>query len=183
MNFSYGNEPHPPSLGADYVRYQYYVAAPKPRITVVHEQTRDVQPFADRDSLAQRLFHDEPSSPLDPLAMPAQRADIQNRQMHLLLEHLAARHAINYYMRRDLQYEECRLHAQLDEIRERPSRMGKEGRFEGDLIKQIQQLRKEYQAETVACWRDTSRILSDICDRWTEYSDQSRRARLMDIDL
>ena len=182
MNFSYGTPPTESEFTTSHY-YSYYRPGSPKRFEIVEEPKYITQPLADRDSLTSKLFQVAPSAGGDAFAIPAERAQLQERQMHLLLEQLAARHSINYHIRKDLQYEECRIRSQLNDIRDRPIGMGREGRFESDLIKQIQQIRKEYHSESIACWRDTTRMLSDICDRWTEYSDESRKARMMDLDL
>lgn len=182
MKFSYATPPAEPEFEAAHY-YSYYRPNTPPKFEIVEEPKFITQPLADRDSLTSKLFDAGPANSSDAFAIPAERAQLQERQMNLLLEQLTARHAINYNIRKDLQYESCRLNSQLDEIRDRPIGMGREGKFESDLIKQIQQIRKEYHAESIACWRDTTRILSDICDRWTEYSDESRKARMMNFDL
>ena len=182
MNFSYGTPPTEPEIASSHY-YSYYRPGRPTKFEIVEEPKHITQPLADRNSLTSKLFEADPSSGGDAFAIPAERAQLQGRQMNLLLEQLAARHSINYHIRKDLQYEECRVSAQLDDIRDRPVGMGREGKFESDLVKQLQQIRKEYHAESIACWRDTSRMLSDICDRWTEYSDESRKARMMNLDL
>lgn len=182
MNFDYGTPPTGPDFASSHY-YSYYRPDRPLRFELIEEPKHITQPLADQKTLTSKLFEAPPATGGDAFAIPAQRAHLQERQMDLLLEQLAARHAINYHIRKDLQYEECRIRAQLDDIRDRPVGMGREGKFESDLIKQIQQIRKEYHSESIACWRDTSRMLSDICDRWTEYADESRKARMMNLDL
>ena len=186
MNFNYGIEPetavHGPAYER-YVRYGYSAGAPTQKIEVIEEPAHPLHPLQDQDSLTARLFSDSANAVADPLEFAGDRARIGKQQVYLMLDQLAARHAINYSIQKEIEYSECRIGAQLDEIMERPFHLGNEGRFEGDLLKQLEQLKKERRAEDVSCWRDATRILSDICDRWTDYADESRKARLMDFDL
>ena len=182
MQFNYGGSNSGSAGGAAGRHYRYYSEYRPPKFELVKDPHRPTQPFEDQDSLVRRLFEADKGS-ADPYQFPAQRADLHHRQMDLQLELLGARHAINYEIRKQIEYEECKVRARLHEIHDRPVEFGREGRFETELLKQLQQMRKERQAESVACWRDTSRLLTDICEHWTEYADQSRKARLMDDGL
>jgi hypothetical protein len=71
----------------------------------------------------------------------------------------------------------------LDEMRTRPFPLGMGSRQATELEKQLIELSKERWAEEVGCWRDTGRIFSDLLDHWSDYSDQSRKARLIDFGL
>ena len=178
MQFDYGSSNNAwQAADAAHAHYRYVAEYTRPKMEIVKEPQRPTQPFEQPDSLVSRIFSDQPVLNDDPLLFPAQRAGLHRRQMELQLELLGARHAINYEISKQIEYEECRVRAKLDEIQKRPLGYAREGRFESELIKQLQQLRKERQAEGVACWRDTSRILSDLCESWTEYADDSRKAR------
>ena len=184
MHFNYGHPTNPalPDGGQDQYRYESQYLPPK--MEILKEPYRPTQPFEKQDTLVDRMFGSAAGRvTADPWQFPAQRADLHHRQMDLWLDMLGSRHAINYQIRKEIEYEECAARARLDEIQSRPIEAGREGKFETELMKHLQHLRKERQAESVACWRDTSRILSDLCESWTEYADQSRKSRLMNDGL
>jgi len=183
MQFNYGDEGSGWQRTMEHERYRYVSEYSRPKFEIVKEPARPTQPFEKQDSLVERIFADTPAPNADPLLFPAQRADLHHRQMDLQLELLGARHAINYEIRKQIEYEECKVRARLHEIHDRPVEFGREGKFETGLLKQLQQLRKERQAESVACWRDTSRLVSDLSERWTEYADESRKARWLEDGL
>jgi hypothetical protein len=183
MEFNYGHSRNPWLPEAAREEYRYVSEYKQPRIEIVKESSRPTQPFERQDSLVDRMFGKGADITADPWLFAAQRADLNHRQLEFMLELLGSRHAINYQIRQEIEQEECEVRARLDEIQSRSIWAGREGKFETELMKELQRLRKDRQAESVACWRDTSRILSDICDRWTEYADESRKARLMDDGL
>jgi len=133
--------------------------------------------------LTDRIFAAGPVGPADATAFPEERARELGEQLCLQLEQLASRHAISYEIRRDIDYEETMVRSKLDQIEQLQLYYGRGTKFESDLIRQLHALTKERWAEEVACWRDTGRILSDICEHWSAYSDQKRKARLMQFDL
>lgn len=184
MNFNYGNTNDTGLPQTDQDRYRYESQYLRPKFEIVKETYRPTQPFDNQDTLVERIF-DKGTSRITaaPWLFPAQRAYLHHGQLDLWLELLGSRHAINYQIRKEIEYEECEVRARLDEVQSRPMWAGREGKFETELTKQLNQLRKERLAESVSCWRDTSRILSNICESWTEYSDESRKARLMDDGL
>ena len=127
--------------------------------------------------------HQDREAALDPLNFPGERARLQNHQIHFLLDHLAARHAISYEISRNIDYQEASVSSRLDEVRTWPFPGGSTSKRASELEKQLIDLNKEQWAEEVACWRDTGRILTDVFEHWSEYSEHSRRGRLMDFDL
>lgn len=183
MNFNKDYSRNIPSLGAEYVQYLYRVEYTRPKFEIVKEPYRPAQPFGKPDALVDRIFGNTVHETADPFMVPAQRADLHHRQMDIMLELLGSRHAINYQIRKDIEYEECQARAKLYELQTRPLALGRESRFATELVKQLQHLQQERHAESVACWRDTSRLLTDICEQWTEYADESRKARLMQDGL
>jgi len=158
-----------------------YAAAP---FQIVSECHTPVRPFEDKERLLERMFREEEDreAALDPLNFPGERARHQDRQIRLLLDHMAARHAISYEIRKNIDYQEAQTLGNLDEIQTWPIPIRNQRRVT-DLEKQLADLSKERWAEEVACWRDTGRIMGDVLDHWTEYSEHSRRGRLMDLDL
>ena len=186
MDFNYGFERNNRADGPAYdryVRYGYENGTPQPKIEVLEEPAPPLHPLRDQGVLTAGVFSYVAQDEDTPLYFAADRARIGKRQIYLLLGQLSARHSMNDHIRKEIEYSECRLGAQLDEIMERPFHLGNEGRFEGELLKQLEQLKKERRAEDIACWRDSTRLLTDICDRWSDYSNESRKARLMDVDL
>lgn len=157
--------------------------APAP-FQIVPEEQAPIRPFENRYRLAEQMFRedDDRKAALDPLNFPGERARHQDRQINLLLDHLAARHAISYQIRRTLDYQEAHTSNTLEEIQTWPIAL-RGNRRVSDLEKQLVDLGKERWAEEVACWRDTGRILTDVFDHWTEYADHSRRSRLIGYDL
>jgi hypothetical protein len=184
MQFNYGpSDVNGPQKSAE-DQYRYESLYVRPKMEIVKEDYRPTQPFDKSDTLVERIFRTPADRiSVDPWRFPAQRADLHHRQIDLQLELLGSRHAINYQIRKEIECEESEVRARLDEIQSRPIWAGREGKWEGELMKHLQRLRKERQAEAVACWRDTSRVLSEICEGWTEYAEQSRKSRLMDDGL
>ena len=172
-----------PSFQAEYARYRYHVEYTRPKFEIVKEPYRPLQPFDKQDTLVDRIFTVPSDRTADPFMIPMQRADLHHRQIDIMLELLGSRHAISYQIRKDIESEECHARAKLYELESRPMALGRESRFASELVKQLQHLQQERHAENVACWRDTSRLLSDICEHWTEYADESRKARLMQDGL
>lgn len=171
---------------ATYRPYSHRVSvtyAPPP-FQIVPDEPTPMRPFEDRERLVERMFREDEDreAALDPLNFPGERARLQDRQIDFLLDHLAARHAISYQVRRNIDYQDAKAKSMLDEIRTWPIALRGPRRV-SDLEKQILDLSNERWAEEVACWRDTGRILTDIFDHWAEYSEHSRRGRLMDLDL
>ena len=168
---------------AMYHPYQFRVSYALPAMQIVSEKQVALRPFEDQQRLIDSMFKEDRESPLDPLNFPGEKARLKDRQIHFLLDHLAARHAISYQIRKNIDYQEASLHATLEEMRTRPFPMGMGSKQATDLEKQLTELGKERWAEEVGCWRDSGRIFSDMLDHWSEYADQSRRARLMDFGL
>lgn len=166
-----------------YHPYRFRVSYTQPKIEILYEEREPTRPFEDQQRLLNAMFKEDRVSPLDPLNFPGEKARIQNQQSHFLLEHLAARHAISYQIRKSIDYQEAGIHGQLDEVRSWPFPGGITSRRATDLEKQLLDLSKERWAEEVSCWRDTGRILGDVFEHWTEYADHSRRTRLMTNDL
>ena len=187
MDFNYAFPTYEPANGTSKYRpYSHHVSVTyaAPPFQVVPESHSPLRPFEDKDRLLDRMFREDEDreAALDPLNFPGERARHQDRQIHLLLDHLAARHAISYQIRRNLDYQEAQTHSKLDDIQTWPMPIRNPRRVT-DLEKQLLDVGKERWAEEVACWRDTGRILGDMLDHWTEYADQSRRSRLMGYDL
>jgi hypothetical protein len=186
MRFLYGTTTYIPYQRDDLYRpYGHQVEYKKPVIQIVTEPRNPFRPFEDQARLVEQMFREDRDreAALDPLNFPGEKAKIQDRQIHFMLEHLAARHAISYQIRHNIDYQESSLSARLDEMRTCPFPMGMGSRQATELEKQLLELGKERWAEEVGCWRDTGRILTDIFDHWSEYSDHSRKARMMNIDL
>jgi hypothetical protein len=184
MRFSYGYEftEHPVPY-AGYTPYAYTVARRPTRIEIVHEPYDVTRPFERTDSLTDLITKDPVPRGSDPFELSEGRAHTQLLQMDALLRHLAARNAIHDRIWTGLDYEECKLRCRLDDLKTGTAYRGQSGKFESDIMKQLDRLGSERRAEEVSCWRDTGRILSDICDRWTEHADQKRKTRMMGLDL
>lgn len=168
---------------AMYHPYQFRITYAPPPFEIVSEKSVALRPFEDQQRLLDSMFKEDRESPLDPLNFPGEKARLKDRQIHHLLDHLAARHAISYQVRKNIDYQEASLSAILDEMRTRPFPLGMGSRQATEIEKQLIELSKERWAEEVGCWRDTGRIFSDLLDHWSEYADQSRKARLMDLGL
>ena len=185
MEFRYATrEEDPYRSGAfDQFRYEnlYPISKAKPPWTVVPAAEQSMRPFEESKNLTDRLFRERPTGPSETILPPIERARIQGAQVSLLLEQFSSRHAINYRIRKDLDNDECRVGAKLDQIRDSPS--GADGRFESELIKELSQIQKARHAEHVSCWRDSNRLMGDIFERWNEYQDNERRGRMMDFGL
>jgi hypothetical protein len=174
-------------LAVAYRPYSHHVSvtyAPPP-FQILPEDRVPTRPFEDRERLEDRMFREaeDREAALDPLNFPGERARLQDRQIHLLLDHLAARHAISYQIRKNIDYREAGVSSMLTEVRSWPFPGGLTSKRASELEKQLLELNKEQWAEEVACWRDTGRMLTDVFDHWSEYSEHSRRGRLMDFDL
>jgi hypothetical protein len=187
MDFNYAFPTYEPTQRTlTYRPYSHHasVSYAAPPFQIVPEYHTPVRPFEDKDRLMDRMFRedDDRKAALDPLNFPGERARHQDRQIHLLLDHLAARHEISYQIRRTLDYQEAHTRNTLDEIQTWPIAL-RGNRRVTDLEKQLVDLGKERWAEEVSCWRDTGRLLGDILEHWTEYADHSRRSRLIGYDL
>ena len=182
MKFDYGISPVaayiPPSLYKPYSYKIYTVPAP---FEIVPEARVPLRPFENEEHLKRRLFDEsaDRQAALDPLNFPGDRAGMHGRQIDVLLEHLAARHAISYQIRRTLDYQEAHARNTLDDIKTWPIALRGPRRV-SDLEKQLIDLGKERWAEEVSCWRDTGRVLADVIEHSTEFSENDRKARLMD---
>ena len=187
MDFNYAFPSYEPAYRATpYRPYSHHatVRYAAPPFEIVPDTHPPIRPFENQEQLMDRMFREDKDreAALDPLNFPGERANHQDRQIHLLLDHLAARHAISYQIRRNLDYQQAHTRNQLDEIQTWPIALRGPRRV-SDLEKQLLDLSKERWAEEVACWRDTGRILGDVLDHWTEYSEHARRSRLMNDDL
>ena len=188
MDFNYDFPTYEPTHRASIYRpYSHhasvsYAASP---FQMVPECHTPVRPFEDKERLLDLMFREDKDreAALDPLNFPGERASLQNRQIHFLLDHMAARHAISYQIHRNIDYQEADTLSMLDEVRSWPFPGGFTSKRASELEKQVFNLTKERWAEEVACWRDTGRMLTDVFDHWSEYSEHSRRGRLMDFDL
>ena len=185
MQFNYGPTNNYPLdvRTAMYHPYQFRVSYVKPAFEIVTEKQVALRPFEDQQRLLDSMFKEDRESPLDPLNFPGEKARLKDRQIHFLLDHLAARHAISYQIRKNIDYQESSLGTRLDEIRTCPFPMGMGSKQATELEKQLLELSKERWAEEVGCWRDTGRIFSDMIEHWSEYADQTRKARLLDFGL
>ncbi len=184
MRFTYGNEFNGHSTSyAGYAPYAYTVSRRSPSIEIVREPTDGSRPFQESGSLTDLITKDPVPHGSDPFELSEGRAHTQWLQMDALLRHLEARHAIHDRIHTGLDYEECNLRCRLDDLKAGTAYRGQSGKFESDIMKQLDRLSSERRAEDVSCWRDTGRILSDICDRWTEHADQKRKTRMMGLDL
>ena len=187
MDFNYAFPTYEPAEGASTYRpYSHHVSvryAP-PAFRIVSEDRSQLRPFEDKERLMDRMFREDKDreAALDPLNFPGESARHQGRQIDLLLDHLAARHAISYQIRRNIDYQDAKARSMLEDIRTWPILLRGPRRV-SDLEKQLLDLSKERWAEEVSCWRDAGRILGDVLDHWTEYSEHERRSRLMDYDL
>jgi hypothetical protein len=187
MEFNYAFPSYERTYRATTYRpYSHHVSVSyaAPPFQIVPETRDPLRPFEDRERLLDRMFREDKDreAALDPLNFPGERARHQDRQIHLLLDHLAARHAISYQIRKNIDYQEAQALSVLDEIHTWPMPIRNPRRIT-DLEKQLADLNKERWAEEVSCWRDAGRILGDVLDHWTEYAEHSRRSRLMDYDL
>ena len=188
MDFNYAFPTYEPTHRASAYRpYSHhasvsYAASP---FQIAPECQTPVRPFEDKERLLDLMFREDQDrqAALDPLNFPGERARLQDQQIHFLVDHLAARHAISYQIRRNIVYQEADLSSKLDEVRSCPFPGGVISKRASELEKQLLDLNKEQWDEEVACWRDTGRILTDVFDHWSEYSEHSRRGRLMDFDL
>jgi len=183
MQFNYGRQLGDPAAYAGYKPYSYTVTRPTPRFEIVREPAYSARPFERRETLTDVIFRADKEIPADPLDFSADRAHIQRRQIDVLLEHLAARHVIHHELTSGIQYEEAAIRGRLDDLRSGSAYRGQSGKFEADLLKQMNQLSGERRSEEVACWRDTGRLLAEICDKWADYSDLSRKTRMMNFDF
>jgi hypothetical protein len=186
MEFNYETPNERQYTGTTYRAYRYRPAEPlNPRWELVSEIRTPIRPFEDTDALARRMFEEQAdrAAALDPLNFPGEKAHMQDRQIHLLMDHLAARHAISYHIRKNIDYQESNLQPMLEEVRSKAFPGGPTSKRASELEKQLLELSKERWAEEVSCWRDTSRVLGDITEHWSEYSDESRKARLMNFDV
>ena len=97
MNFNYGSTNNYPLdvRTAMYHPYQFRITYTSPAIEIVREKQVALRPFEDQQRLMDSMFKEDRESPLDPLNIPGEKARLQDRQIHFLLDHLAARHAIS----------------------------------------------------------------------------------------
>ena len=186
MDFNYATPTDRQYAGTTYRAYRYRPAEPlSPRWEVVTESRTPIRPFEDTDALAKRMFDEQADrvAALDPLNFPGEKAQLQDRQINVLLDHMSARHAISYHIRKNIDYQEATIGPRLEEIRSKDFPGGPTSKLAAQLEELLMDLSKERWAEEVSLWRDSGRILTDLCDHWTEYSEHSRRSRLMDFDL
>ena len=189
MDFNYAFPAYEPTHRTiTYRPYSHHasVTYATPPFQIMPEKQTPTRPFEDRERLMDMMFREDVQdreAALDPLNFPGERANLQNRQIHFLLDHLAARHAISYQIRKNIDYREAGVSSMLTEVRSWPFPGGLTSKRASELEKQLLELNKEQWAEEVSCWRDTGRMLTDVFEHWSEYSEHSRRGRLMDFDL
>ena len=183
METNYAKPYSMPGARAGPVLVRYLPAPPEPVWLPASTAPALLRPFEQQASLVDKIFEAAPVDQPDPADFAGERAATQKEQAHLLLEQLAARHAVSEEIRREIMEEECRVQSKLRPFTYMPDGLGYQSKFAIELVKELQALRREARAEAVACWRDTGRILSELCERWTEYADQSHRARLMDLGV
>lgn len=183
MQFNYGIPIGYGTSYAGYAPYSYTVTRRAPRIEILPDASPSPRPFEKQDSLVDLITGTEAVVRSDPYELSEGRAHTQWLQMNALLKHLDARHTIHHQIKTVIEYNEAGIRSRLDEMKSGTAYRGQSGKFESDLLKQLDRLSSESRAEDVACWRDTGRMLSDICDRWTEYADQTRKTRMMNFDL
>ena len=155
-----------------------------PELTeIVSELSPSLRPFEDRKRLLDHLLPPQITNTEDLINLPGERAKVQYGQMQILLEHLSARHAISYEIGKRIDYESSSVRSKFYEIQHWSPVPGYWSELQSGLIKQLQSLDKERWAETVACWRDTGRLLTSLLEQGAEHADQTRKARLLEDDL
>ncbi len=152
------------------------------RVNDTRSSYSNLRPLSDPADLTSRIFDIQHPEETDPLHFPEERAHVQKNQINFLVRQLGARHAINYRIRKNHAYQESFLGTQLLRVREAPYFSDLGSKRQSNLEKELVGLDRDRWAEEVSCWRDTNRILNDVFDHWNEYSDQSRKSRVLNID-
>lgn len=182
MHFNYGYTPKLPDLTmGHYLPNPVTITYKGPDFEVVEKPYTARNPFLDEKSWVDRMFKYDPEADDDPLNFLSDKARLKEKQIHFLLQHMAARLAISDDIKRSILYDQAAADGQLDQARGWRGSPAHNPKRESELEKQVQELDRERRAEDVACWRDTGRIAMDLMDLWTEYADHSRIARLTDL--
>lgn len=184
MQFNHGMSTYTPCRAVrNYRPYDYDAWRPQLPIEIVKDTETPRSPFGDPQVFLDKMLKPDTPVDSDPLNFLSDKARLKDTQIHLLLQHMAARHAISYDIKRAILYEEAAIETQLERFRKWPSDRMLNPKRESDLEKQLQRLSQEKWAEEVACWRDTGRLASEIMELWNDYADHSRKARMMDLGL
>jgi hypothetical protein len=165
-------------------RYSYSSPPPPPRVQIVEPSPRIYRPMQVAADLTSRVFDAGNYPAGDECDFISDAVRTEKAQIALLLDQISARHAISYRILNGLQYREEELSSQAANFRGPFSGssygMGKELT---DLEKRIGDLQRERNMEQVSLWRDNQKALTELFRQWTEYSNLTRRAKVINLDL
>jgi hypothetical protein len=165
-------------------RYSYSSPPPPPRVQVIEPSLSVYRPMQTEDDLTARVFDSEDATHGDEFDFISDSVRTEKKQIELLLEQISARHSISYGILNGLQYREVELSSQAANFRGpfagSSYGMGKELT---DLEKRIGDLQRERNMEQVSLWRDTQKALTELFRHWTDYSNLTRRAKVINFDL
>ena len=135
--------------------------------------------MAGNDDLIQRIFRS--STAYDPEACDfiTDLVKVEKSQIEILLSQISVRHCVAQRIQEDLNYRASELAGKLDTI-SGDYRLTQARR---DLEQRESDLHRQRDMEYVSLWRDTQKVLAELFRHWTAYTNLTRRARLMDLDL
>ena len=93
----------------NYRPYDYVITESKPPFEIVKDTETPRSPFSDQREFLEKMFKPEYPVDHDPLNFLSDKARLKENQIHLLLQHMAARHAISYDIKKAILYDEAAI--------------------------------------------------------------------------
>lgn len=157
-------------------------AEPSLRVVYSSSDSTAARPLENQAALIERVFSKRPMD-IDPTKLSAERAQTHKDTIDVVLQHLAARHAISDRILGQIDNDRAELVSRLYQLRQwGDTSVGMETKQECELQDEMIKLSKERSREELACWRDTQRVLANLLEQWEEHAEQERKARLMNLE-
>jgi len=153
------------------------------KMQIIEPEADSCRPLEDKIDLADTIFTADASDDPDTCDFLSGQVEVEKAQIQILLQQIAARHYISRQLRTDLDYRECRLASYAAALEDHTTGEHGMARTRSDLERGIADLHRERSMEAVSVWRDTQKALTELFRHWTSYTNLSRRARVIDIDL
>ena len=163
--------------------YAYKIEPVPSKVVILPESRPNDLPLQNAVSLESAVFDTNANSSNDPCDSISVQASVEQKQIRLLLDQIAARHHISNTIHEQLLYRECQLTPRLHDNPENFSGGMGGLQLQSDLERKLSDLHKERNMESVSLWRDTQKALTELFRHWTAYQNLKRREQVLDLDL
>ena len=164
-------------------RYSYSSPPPPRRVEIIEPEKAIYRPMQVGAGLAAKVFEAIDEIPADECDFISDAVRVEKKQIELLLEQIAARHAISYRILNDVQYRETDLAGRIGRISDLGGRQYGMSKPITDLERQLSDIQRERNMEQVSLWRDSQKALTELFRHWTTYTNLTRRAKVINLDL